>query len=226
MWVRPATGRTSKTVFAFQFTHPCGCDPVRPSASGQYARFNSRTRVGATVRLQIIGADRDVSIHAPVWVRRSDTVMRAIMRRFNSRTRVGATCHSGQAGQTELVSIHAPVWVRPDYYGISFIHDAFQFTHPCGCDVKFRHIGARASGFNSRTRVGATRRRRNPWKSLWFQFTHPCGCDEIVRRPDRLFRRFNSRTRVGATSRGRTVGCLPPVSIHAPVWVRRVMSWM
>ena len=32
----------------------------------------------------------------------------------------------------------------------------FQFTHPCGCDVLAAYPLATVTGFNSRTRVGAT----------------------------------------------------------------------
>ena len=74
----------------------------------------------------------------------------------------------------------------------------FQFTHPCGCDVYSRVPSPVPRSFNSRTRVGATWYLLDLNCSMWFQFTHPCGCD-----PASI---FNSPC--------------PPVSIHAPVWVR------
>ena len=54
-----------------------------------------------------------------------------------------------------------------------------------------------------------------------FQFTHPCGCD--CKQPDGPphSASFNSRTRVGATLLCGEDESLAPVSIHAPVWVRR-----
>ena len=58
-------------IFRFQFTHPCGCDSVGPSTLTPFSRFNSRTRVGATIHHAGDGEEYLVSIHAPVWVRRS-----------------------------------------------------------------------------------------------------------------------------------------------------------
>ena len=75
----------------------------------------------------------------------------------------------------------------------------FQFTHPCGCDDNMPFMSRPGTGFNSRTRVGATHRLKNPVENQGFQFTHPCGCD---------------LTATGLYLR-------ETVSIHAPVWVRR-----
>ena len=54
--------------------------------------------------------------------------------------------------------------------------------------------------FNSRTRVGATLGGVLLYIQKTFQFTHPCGCDSVVFdiSPDKIC--FNSRTRVGATT--------------------------
>ena len=134
---------------------------------------------------------------------------------------MGATCSPAQSQTKQIVSIHAPVWVRPEAAPVAAPAKKFQFTHPCGCDNNALKIAVEHSGFNSRTRVGATRpcRRKfplqvvsihapvwvRPWKDVIislddkFQFTHPCGCDfkkgDLVICRDR----FNSRTRVGAT---------------------------
>ena len=103
--------------------------------SNIHKNFNSRTRVGATQQAGGLDAGSQVSIHAPVWVRRggmsktSNTKLfqfthpcgcdRPLRCRnwgslsFNSRTRVGA-------------------------------------THEGNCPFAFE------AGFNSRTRVGAT----------------------------------------------------------------------
>ena len=97
----------------------------------------------------------------------------------------------------------------------------FQFTHPCGCDSKNAVNANPGSGFNSRTRVGATGRREGAllmagvsihapvWVrlalarfadvSVPFQFTHPCGCDRVSKMCNYDSGSFNSRTRVGAT---------------------------
>ena len=75
--------------------------------------------------------------------------------------------------------------------------------------------------FNSRTRVGATKKQLGGRIGLlvsihapvWvrhlefklfdasrvFQFTHPCGCDEVKKIRKLIVNSFNSRTRVGAT---------------------------
>ena len=93
VWVRPVQRRNSGSKTAFQFTHPCGCDPRAIGNGLQHHGF--------------------VSIHAPVWVRLSTAPTWSmtcrfqfthpcgcdygaistsrIMHSFNSRTRVGAT---------------------------------------------------------------------------------------------------------------------------------------
>ena len=142
-----------------------------------------------------------VSIHAPVWVRPSLVPF---------------------ASWDNLVSIHAPVWVRP------------LLTVP-GVQMTL--------SFNSRTRVGATQVFGSGYKiykvsihaPVWvrpfppddifrgtgFQFTHPCGCDTDDAPQSDGLGSFNSRTRVGATCSHSAYGGFQPVSIHAPVWVRR-----
>ena len=102
VWVRLMSNLEDNILTAFQFTHPCGCDPGRGPRAGKIPRFNSRTRVGATYRCKI-----------PFESQKS----------FNSRTRVGATGMFGCSKTSFLVSIHAPVWVRrPDEYGLSIKH--------------------------------------------------------------------------------------------------------
>ena len=164
-----------------------------------------------------------VSIHAPVWVRRSRVA--AVARRqwfqsthpcgcdncpsaalilikcFNPRTRVGATKRAEIIITDRGVSIHAPVWVRR---GVD------------SCQPK-------KAGFNPRTRVGATAASYGEFTPLvvsihapvWvrpirlgitasdfpslFQSTHPCGCDEHIPAQAAPGNSFNPRTRVGAT---------------------------
>ena len=113
------------------------------------------------------------------------------------------------------------MWVRR----LSHTHPGqlhrFQFTHPCGCD----HIGSSnvriSSGFNSRTRVGAT-----GVFQIWltaltgFNSRTRVGATGGTQESRGARRSFNSRTRVGATHGLQTSPRQSPVSIHAPVWVR------
>ena len=98
----------------------------------------------------------------------------------------------------------------------------FQFTHPCGCDGRYRRPIPLLAGFNSRTRVGATQIPICFCCSKTFQFTHPCGCDKLTVNLVRKIKSFNSRTRVGATAYSTVSPAGNVVSIHAPVWVRRL----
>ena len=81
---------------------------------------------------------------------------------------------------------------------------AFQSTHPYGCDTHHLRSLLRCSGFNPRTHTGAT--------------CLPCS-------PVRLLRRFNPRTHTGATA-GKAGGVRgDAVSIHAPIRVRRMITY-
>ena len=134
VWVRPSYITRIHKMKWFQFTHPCGCDFFAAAPCGKICGFNSRTRVGATLHITLLinkimfqfthpcGCDcrgsvsfrlDEVSIHAPVWVRRQFGVvppqriwfqfthpcgcddlsynLENNMKSFNSRTRVGAT---------------------------------------------------------------------------------------------------------------------------------------
>ena len=124
--------------------------------SNIHKNFNSRTRVGATIRGEDVPVMLEVSIHAPVWVRLFFPCF------FSSCL---------------IVSIHAPVWVRRQAYGSLGVAIQFQFTHPCGCDSTLTDAFTRSRGFNSRTRVGATCSFLQTLEHTKFQFTHPCGCD-------------------------------------------------
>ena len=222
MWVRRTLLSSTRPAKVFQFTHPCGCDvlhsPLLFDACGFNSRtrvgathhprrgngnnhgFNSRTRVGATERKTSKRASRPVSIHAPVWVRRSETPRSSryfrvsihapvwvrppsvssrasILLCFNSRTRVGATVIYHSFLEIARVSIHAPVWVRPHLRLLLSPQKRFQFTHPCGCDRMPQIF------------------RRSPVVSIhapvWVRPFDACNLA--------LFFSFNSRTRVGAT---------------------------
>ena len=129
--------------------------------------------------------------------------MSNIHKNFNSRTRVGATPTRLRRNTGAMVSIHAPVWVRPTEVTSYDYNSVFQFTHPCGCDHPMSKI---------------------EFSKQVFQFTHPCGCDRIPGVPSYTRTCFNSRTRVGATFLCRHLRCGQRVSIHAPVWVRRIRA--
>ena len=177
VWVRQLRTLLSSTRPAFQFTHPCGCDQ-----GGKWLFALSTVSIHAPVWVrresEIVSANSTrVSIHAPVWVRHQRGTTPPDNKSFNSRTRVGATGIRNRPARFRL----------------------FQFTHPCGCDLRGGQSCAVSDGFNSRTRVGATIR-------LWLI--------------SRLLYSFNSRTRVGATPVAYTTVTAAGVSIHAPVWVR------
>ena len=159
VWVRPVPCTPENIVSGFQFTHPCGCDMISLYQILECCRFNSRTRVGATNAQAPESWDYDVSIHAPVWVRRRS--------------------YSALTGSI-----------------------LFQFTHPCGCDLPLGIHSPCRKGFNSRTRVGATKIKNQKTNNRKFQFTHPCGCDGLREKYEGKNTGFNSRTRVGATSGG------------------------
>ena len=167
--------------------------------SNIHKNFNSRTREGATKKQLGGRIGLLVSIHAPVWVRLYDVYIvigllefqfthpcgcdgkcpasSYYLFSFNSRTRVGATHAIPFPWVGLCVSIHAPVWVRPSWPGARNGFSTFQFTHPCGCDGRYRRPIPLLAGFNSRTRVGATQIPICFCCSKTFQFTHPCGCD-------------------------------------------------
>ncbi len=147
----------SKCVQEFQFTHPCGCDVLLTARSTLRMKFQFTHPCGC-----------DQSPERAV----------ARTRGFNSRTRVGATYFPVCPVDDQPVSIHAPVWVRLFALCLDMISMMFQFTHPCGCDL---------------------RTLPSPPPGKRFQFTHPCGCDGYRGKWNAKKNRFNSRTRVGAT---------------------------
>ena len=51
VWVRPVRGQGISLTPTFQFTHPCGCDSANHYKVPPPICFNSRTRVGATIRV-------------------------------------------------------------------------------------------------------------------------------------------------------------------------------
>ena len=146
--------------------------------SNIHKNFNSRTRVGATIRGEDVPVMLEVSIHAPVWVRLFFPCF------FSSCL---------------IVSIHAPVWVRLTLLVPSKTTWKFQFTHPCGCDDDDK-----AGWLNVAVSIHAPVWVRLSTAPTWsmtcrFQFTHPCGCDYGAISTSRIMHSFNSRTRVGAT---------------------------
>ena len=95
VWVRLYIVYRFRGHEGFQFTHPCGCDNHQRQTVESQRCFNSRTRVGATF-CQAYGLPLyEVSIHAPVWVRRPDeyglSIKHAtkVLRQPDARTRCG-----------------------------------------------------------------------------------------------------------------------------------------
>ena len=179
VWVRLEFFPVNGSYHLFQFTHPCGCDLRKLFRRIYNTAFQFTHPCGCDTLA--FSYDR-------------------LICSFNSRTRVGATVESLLSMNVFAVSIHAPVWVRLEFFPVNGSYHLFQFTHPCGCDLRklFRRI------YNTA-----------------FQFTHPCGCDTLAFSYDRLICSFNSRTRVGATTQFFNRDILSGVSIHAPVWVRQ-----
>ena len=199
VWVRRGLFRFGGGFDKFQFTHPCGCDKNCVGRSSVLTRFNSRTRVGATAWDGTNLCGSPVSIHAPVWVRLA-------------RTDYGVTFTP--------VSIHAPVWVRRERKLKAPLCGVFQFTHPCGCDSRVFGGKTVKSGFNSRTRVGATSYDVFMDDGNEVSIHAPVWVRHGMVRLDTKLQGFNSRTRVGATPKQHYIMNTQIVSIHAPVWVR------
>ena len=199
VWVRPPYLVFTRMSIWFQFTHPCGCDGVFQIWLMALTGFNSRTRVGATSLDHVRRCKSLVSIHAPVWVRPMDNGDIKDTDQFQFTHPCGCDDYGVTFTPEEAVSIHAPVWVRLSARLLESWKDWFQFTHPCGCDFDSGRRLSSCSGFNSRTRVGATTMNTDKtynvrvsihapvWVRLAnerhmielyrFQFTHPCGCD-------------------------------------------------
>ena len=178
MWVRLIWDWVRPSLVLFQFTHPCGCDFPPCGIIRSSSCFNSRTRVGATIKNGKGKFNKFVSIHAPVWVRRFLSALKTSNRwfqfthpcgcdriQFAYRSQDGVSIHAPVwvrpltlkiIMNMQIVSIHAPVWVRPGFQGNIAMLIRFQFTHPCGCDQVFIKQANAVEGFNSRTRVGAT----------------------------------------------------------------------
>ena len=103
-------------------------------------------------------------------------------------------------------------------------HAQFQFTHPCGCD--------NLPGFNPHNIVVSIH--APVWVRLsgtyynarldLFQFTHPCGCDWCKPRGCGRFWKFQFTHPCGCDTYIEKLGKEYLVSIHAPVWVRRIWN--
>ena len=167
----------------FQFTHPCGCDHWGGLTSPR--RFPVSIHAPVWVRRSpgAFRADsRPVSIHAPVWVRLFSGTIPAAFSTFQFTHPCGCDWASKVIPQRlKMFQFTHPCGCDPCRISPPLSTGRFQFTHPCGCDFKDLVVWIGENGFNSRTRVGATTGRsscQNP--NLQFQFTHPCGCDGLT----------------------------------------------
>ena len=187
----------------FQFTHPWRCDTTGATPLAQRAvSIHAPVKVR---RLFVLNQfDLLVSIHAPVKVRPINSSKSCWLIGFNSRTREGATDFSFPFSSFFIVSIHAPVKVRhiPDYGIIMGL--MFQFTHPWRCDFQsnslsiFYKVSIHAP---VKVRPSNAKGRQSNTK---FQFTHPWRCDTFRQICQLRIVGFNSRTREGATKNYRT----------------------
>ena len=186
----------------------------------------------------------DVSIHAPIRVRRGAKTHPQAKRSFNPRTHTGATLIRSQKN----------------------IIKSFQSTHPYGCD---RQPGEDCAGcavsihapirvrphvisdrcldccFNPRTHTGATRCSNAGHLFYWVSIHAPIRVRHWAALPKSPTVCFNPRTHTGATPFARlAVGCqefqsthpygcdvagrldriADEVSIHAPIRVRRMST--
>ena len=113
------------------------------------------------------------------------------------------------------------MWVRLLSTGEIATLVKFQFTHPCGCDLLPCFPGGRPAGFNSRTRVGATRLHNRRSYVRTVSIHAPVWVRPECHPQSDSLGSFNSRTRVGATDDSQAPASWDYVSIHAPVWVRQ-----
>ena len=119
------------------------------------------------------------------------------------------------------------MWVRlgPSGYVPRFVE--FQFTHPCGCDITKAGSVESWAGFNSRTRVGATKRFTNDAIIYAVSIHAPVWVRPRNGNNQGRVCCFNSRTRVGATRlTGMTVryGMFQfthPCGCDRPWWISR-----
>ena len=124
MWVRLFRGRLPRLFTnSFNSRTRVGATSYPSGAFSKFLVFNSRTRVGATNDPGKAERLKKVSIHAPVWVRPSCSIVSSSMSRFQFTHPCGCDHLSPCYFLPGLVSIHAPVWVRrPDEYGLSIKH--------------------------------------------------------------------------------------------------------
>ena len=203
----------------FQSTHPYGCDHHHP----------------AMVSLV------DVSIHAPIRVRRASCTSSTRAQKFQSTHPYG--CDRKGIGR-----LLAERGFNPrTHTGATPIHSkdannpAFQSTHPYGCDdtptggswsttvsihapirvrQRFNPACQTLRCFNPRTHTGATPAGGSlQWRNM-FQSTHPYGCDDVDSAISDLEDSFNPRTHTGATLFPSVLAVVSVVSIHAPIRVR------
>ena len=241
-----ATGVSIKAAaisFGFNSRTRVGATIRGGEQNNQPNSFNSRTRVGATWTWTLLCAGNKVSIHAPVWVRH----LLDLNCKCSMWFQFTHPCGCDRTGEVETimetVSIHAPVWVRPikDDWRIGSIIVSIHAPVWVRLLPSFGETGIK--GFNSRTRVGATIKDEGGIDILTVSIHAPVwvrlqaaslarspksfnsrtrvGATLITLSPPTTETGFNSRTRVGATADGDSKSTLTPVSIHAPVWVRR-----
>ena len=162
--------------------------------------FNPRPLAGATSRVCGNGADRVISIHAPLRGRRDYFCKICQMVIFQSTPPCGG---DDAAGSSQCN--------RPDFNPrplagatTSAVHvqtsDLFQSTPPCGGDYAAGSTAPACRDFNPRPLAGATIALLKPCSVVTlFQSTPPCGGDIKIPRSLRQWPHFNPRPLAGAT---------------------------
>ena len=194
---------TSTTLF--QFTPPRGGDKSSAGNKSSSIVFQfTPPRGGDDDQVIHETSAVSISIHAPAWGRReAHSAHFSGHTYFNSRPRVGATHVLCRQYGVFRISIHAPAWGRPCWPGICEISQIFQFTPPRGGDLLTAAIMACLTYFNSRPRVGATRRIFCKF-AKWDISIHAPAWGRPVSEPS-----FQE---------------MEDISIHAPAWGRRGQS--
>ena len=197
------TQSISASIWAFQLTHPWGCDGLEIRQNIFSMHFNSHTREGVTFYFTNSVQQEYISTHTPVrvWQKRGEIIWKEP--NFNSHTREGVTFSLWSFWKWGDISTHTPVrvWLWRRYIfqrGLYFnSHTREGVTHFLRC------YGSPDKDFNSHTREGVTNTANlmsgistafqltHPWGCdiqtgqtcsayRWFQLTHPWGCDHML----------------------------------------------
>ena len=208
--------------FAFQLTHPWGCD--FPPCFGRLGiKISTHTPVRVWLyRLQRYahsstfqlthpwGCDavadtkaitsEDFNSHTREGVTKAPREKVQPGNNFNSHTREGVTSQSTAVADDSVISTHTPVRVWPWSCKTFMWSKEFQLTHPWGCDLRAYEQCGSLFGFQL-THPWGCDARSTSWICVicLFQLTHPWGCDMGISSDTFAIANFNSHTREGVT---------------------------